>query len=84
VWDAGDGPRRLRAPRLEAVDTTGAGDAFHGAYAYAIATGRAPHAAVRLASAVAALKCRGHGRATLPSLDEADAVADDLPPEERP
>jgi sulfofructose kinase len=83
VWDAGDGPRRLSAPRLEAVDTTGAGDAFHGAYAWAIGAGRDAGAAMRLASAVAALMCRGHGRATLPDRAEAERLAAQLPLEER-
>jgi sulfofructose kinase len=83
VWDAGAGPRRLAAPLVEPlVDTTGAGDAFHGAYAVALASGRAVHEAMRLASAVAALKCRGHGRSTLPARDEAERVAAALPPEE--
>ena len=83
VWDAGDGPWRLAAPRVEAVDTTGAGDAFHGAYTWAIAARREPSAAMRLASAVAALMCRGHGRATLPDLGEAERLAALLPLEER-
>lgn len=59
---------------VAAVDTTGAGDAFHGAYALAIAEGRAVAAAARLAAAVAALKCtRPGGRAGLPSRAELEA-----------
>lgn len=83
VWDAGDGPWRLRAPPIDAVDTTGAGDAFHGAYAWAIADGREPAAAMRLATAAAALMCRGHGRATLPDVHAAEEFAAHLPSEER-
>lgn len=43
-----DGVHRLPAPRVKAVDTTGAGDAFVGAFAYGLATGRDPLTAVRL------------------------------------
>lgn len=75
VWDAGDGPRRTTAPSVVAVDTTGAGDAAHGAYAFAIASGRDVAAAMRLASAVGALACLGLGRSTLPDLPTADALA---------
>jgi sulfofructose kinase len=39
------------------VDTTGAGDTFHGALALAWADGQPPVAALRFASAAAALKC---------------------------
>ena len=42
------------APRVTAVDTTGAGDAFVGAFAVGLALGRSPVDAVRLGSAAAA------------------------------
>lgn len=42
-------------------DTTGAGDVFHGAFAYAWLDGMSLHEAVRFASATAALKCRHPG-----------------------
>src|SRR5262249_30727367 len=55
----------------EIVDTTGAGDAFHGAFAWALSNGhRAPECA-RIAAAVSALKCRRLGaRSGLPTLEE--------------
>lgn len=46
------------------VDTTGAGDVFHGAFLFASASGRDLHASLQLASAVAALKCRALGGRT--------------------
>ena len=59
---------------IRAVDTTGAGDAFHGAFAHAVGEGLQPPAAARLAAAVAALKCMHAGsRKGLPSRAEAEA-----------
>ena len=56
---------------LEVVDTTGAGDAFHGAFAWALAAGRRPAECARIAAAVSALKCRRLGaRSGLPTLEE--------------
>ncbi len=58
------------------VDTTGAGDVFHGAFLVGRARGLDLPRALRLASAAAALKCRAlGGRAGIPSLDEALALA---------
>jgi len=52
-------------------DTTGAGDVFHGAYAFAVARGDDVAAAMRFASAAAALKCmKPDGRSGIPTLDE--------------
>jgi sulfofructose kinase len=49
------------------VDTTGAGDVFHGAFAFALAQGKGGIDNLRFASAVAALKCtRPGGRAGIP------------------
>ena len=42
---------------IEPVDTTGAGDAFHGAFAWALAEGLPGAECARLAAAAAALKC---------------------------
>jgi sulfofructose kinase len=82
VWDAGEGSRRTPAPVVAAVDTTGAGDACHGAYAFAIADGRGVDAAMRLASAVGALTCTGPGRDAIPDLATAERLAVTLRDEE--
>ncbi len=44
----------VEARQVRAVDTTGAGDAFLGAFAVGLAMGRSPVAAVRLGCAAAA------------------------------
>lgn len=56
------------------VDTTGAGDVFHGAFAYALARRWPVAQCVEFASAVAALSCRAlGGRRAIPSYAEAAA-----------
>jgi len=56
------------------VDTTGAGDVFHGAFACGVALGYDLRENLRFASAVAALKCRKlGGRAGIPTMDEVRA-----------
>jgi sulfofructose kinase len=66
----GDGAlRRQAAYPVNAVDTTGAGDVFHGAYAFALGAGLMTGGAMNFASATAALKCtRVGGRAGIPSI----------------
>ncbi|MDR3078171.1 MAG: sugar kinase [Planctomycetota bacterium] len=66
--------RRLPAFAVEVVDTTGAGDVFHGAFALALAEGMAPPAALRFASGAAALKCaQPGGRKGIPDRPVLDA-----------
>jgi len=61
---------------IDAVDTTGAGDAFNGALAWGLATGRTLEEAVPLACAAGALATRAIGaRASLPTADEVYAFA---------
>jgi ribokinase len=56
---------------VEVVDTTGAGDAFHGGYLYGLLRKWPLKDTIRFASAVAAMKCRKvGGRAGLPRLPE--------------
>ncbi|MGK9173626.1 sugar kinase [Yokenella regensburgei] len=56
---------------VDVVDTTGAGDVFHGALAFSLASGTTITEAVRFASGVAALKCtRPGGRAGIPDCDQ--------------
>jgi ribokinase len=54
VVPRGSPPSLVAAPRVEAVDTTGAGDAFVGGFAVGLALGRSVEAAVRLGCAAAA------------------------------
>ncbi len=66
--------RHIAAPHVEAVDTTGAGDAFMGALAAAICQGRDPFAAAEFAAAAGALATRRKGaRAALPTLQDLEA-----------
>jgi sugar/nucleoside kinase (ribokinase family) len=62
-------PQYQPAFKVKAVDTTGCGDVFHGAYAFALAKGMALEARIRFAAATAALKAtRAGGQAGIPSL----------------
>ena len=63
VWFSvqGEKSRRIPAFAVKAVDTTGCGDVFHGAYAAALAQNTALEGCIRFASAAAALKATQHG-----------------------
>lgn len=70
-------PERFEVPAfpVAAVDTTGAGDAFHAGAAWALVRGMGWEAALRAGSAVAALKCLHPGaRAGLPTGPEVDRL----------
>lgn len=71
------------AHRLDVVDTTGAGDCFHGAYCFGLATGKTPKEGVRFANAAAALSTtRQGGRGLLPNEAQVLSLlaAEDAPP----
>jgi 2-dehydro-3-deoxygluconokinase len=57
----GSGGRRVPGVRVPVVDTTGAGDAFTGAYLAEWLRHGDPFAAAAYANAAAALKTLGHG-----------------------
>jgi sulfofructose kinase len=60
-WLDGDRVRHEPAFAVETVDTLGAGDIFHAAFALALAEERDERAALRFANAAAALKCTRPG-----------------------
>lgn len=62
-WLENGALRHMPAFAVKAIDTLGAGDAFHGAFTLAIAEGRDLVGALRFASAAAALKCTHFGGA---------------------
>lgn len=67
------------APGVEVVDTTGAGDAFVGAFGYAIASGWEELAAVRLACAIASESVRRPGtQASFPDTARCAAIVADV------
>lgn len=77
IWLAGGSAcRNVPAHAIaSAVDTTAAGDVFHGALAVALAEARPPEAALRFAAVAAALKCtRRGGAAGAPTRAEVEAV----------
>jgi sulfofructose kinase len=67
LYDAGQGTRHLPALPVETIDTTGAGDVFHGAYAYALASGSDGDRCAMYATVTAALACTGIGRSAIPT-----------------
>jgi sulfofructose kinase len=71
VTFAGDEIISVPAFPVETVDTTGAGDVFHGGYLYGLLQKWPLKDTVRFASAVAAMKCRKlGGRAGIPRIAE--------------
>jgi len=57
----GDRVYHAAAPKVDVVDTTGAGDVFRGAFIVALLRGEAPEAILRFANAAAALSCTKPG-----------------------
>lgn len=61
--------------KVEVADTTGAGDVFHGAFAYALARGWAYPRCVEFASAAAGLSCRAlGGRKAIAGVEEVEGL----------
>ncbi len=70
-----DALRRLPVFKVEAIDTLGAGDSFHGGFALALAEGQDEVTAMRFGAAAAALKCtRFGGISGTPGRDEVEAL----------
>jgi len=75
VWKNAEGSGRLAAFKVRAVDTTGAGDVFHGALAASLAQEREWLESLRYASAAGALCCTRIGaRLGIPSREEIEKL----------
>jgi len=73
VWKNAQGSGREDAFTIKAVDTTGAGDVFHGALAACLAEKREWHESLAYASAAGALCCTKIGaRPGIPTKDEVE------------
>lgn len=71
-WVRQDGSQHIPAFNVNAVDTTGAGDAFCGGFAVALGEGKALDEAIRFANATAGLSVTQAG--TAPSMPDRAAV----------
>ena len=80
LWIERGALRRLPVFAVEAVDTLGAGDSFHGGFALALAEGRDEVTAMRFGAAAAALKCtRFGGISGTPRRHEVEALLGKAP-----
>ena len=78
-WASADGSMHLEAPSVEVVDTTAAGDAFNGALAMCLASGKSMQASLQVANWVGALSTtRAGAQDSMPNLAEVRKVAGDL------
>lgn len=75
IWQRGLESGGLSAPPIKAIDTTGAGDAFHGAFSCALAAKMEWRELLRYASAAGALCCTQMGaRPGLPGQEQHRAL----------
>lgn len=75
IYDEGQGMQHMPAFPVQAVDTTAAGDIFHGALAYAVGEDMPLREGLRFASMAAALSVqKPGGRASIPSLAQVRAA----------
>jgi len=65
---------------IDAVDTTGAGDVFHGAFVYGLIQGWNADQILTFANTVAGLKCAQVGGRAIPSLQEVEEYLGCMPP----
>lgn len=74
----GDDFEEIPAFAIDVVDTTGAGDVFHGAFCYGLVRGHALRDNLLFASAASALKCqRLGGRSGIPGLSDVLSFLDE-------
>lgn len=74
LWD-GENEQHFRPPQVEAVDTTGSGDAFIGSLAHALVVGKELPEAIRFANVAAAISVTRIGtQISFPTLDEVQAL----------
>ncbi|MGA7790087.1 MAG: PfkB family carbohydrate kinase [Xanthobacteraceae bacterium] len=75
IYLEGGALRRLPVFSIAAIDTLGAGDAFHGGFVLALAEGQREVAAMRFGAAVAGIKCTRLGGSTgAPNRHEVEAL----------
>ncbi len=75
LWNSNGDRGEMPSFSVDAMDSTGAGDAFHGAFALGLARGMAWPELLRFASAAGALTCTGLGaRSALPDAVAVDAL----------
>jgi sulfofructose kinase len=80
MWRDTFGGGQIAGFSVPVADTTGAGDAFHGAFSLMLSEQRAIADCAKVANAVAAMKCRRLGsRAGLPTREELDTFLADRP-----
>ncbi|MBL8059546.1 MAG: ribokinase [Chthonomonas sp.] len=78
-WASESGVTHFPSRKVDAIDTTAAGDAFNGALAHFLAEGRTILEAIPLANAVAAISTTKVGaQESMPSMGELQAFAPDL------
>lgn len=78
IWRRGQECGQLPAPLVKAIDSTGAGDAFHGAFAAAIAADMDWLETLRYASAAGAYCCTQMGaRPSLPNAEQLQQLLTD-------
>jgi sulfofructose kinase len=66
-----DKVKKIPVFRIKCIDSTGAGDAFHGAFCHFLALNQPIEICLQMASAVGALNCRAvGGRNALPDINE--------------
>jgi sugar/nucleoside kinase (ribokinase family) len=61
LFESGPSSGTMRVPQVEAVDTMGAGDIFHGAFCYFLSIGHGFIGALAEAAQIASESCRYHG-----------------------
>ena len=75
IWKISDNTGKLPGLPVKAVDTTGAGDVFHGVFAACIALDWDWYSALKYANSAAALSCtKIGGRTSIPDKEQIDQI----------